>query len=115
MLLGESIYYDIFIFANIYNLINENYYIFQSQNVYSNMRRLQTQFDTSSMCIHGIRLDKQYLAARSDLASLVQHLDSHPAHVSIGGVANCGMGTFVTLVNIILTYLAIVYQSQPTV
>ena len=113
----------------IYNCL-----IFQSENLCTLIRNLDMQInilpmtpsyvrnigrsdlqDDSSITslVHKIDSLSQYLESRITLASLVRHLETCQLQVRVGGVVTLGMGIFVVFTNIILTYVAIVYQSRP--
>lgn len=50
---------------------------------------------------------------RNRLLLLSLHLKSHPPHISVGGMGGLGSSTLVVLVNVALTYSAILFQYRP--
>ncbi|XP_047490747.1 uncharacterized protein LOC125040237 [Penaeus chinensis] len=47
------------------------------------------------------------------LLSLSLHLKNNPAYISVGGVSGLGLSTLVAMVNVALTYTAILFQYRP--
>ncbi|ROT72852.1 hypothetical protein C7M84_008752 [Penaeus vannamei] len=53
------------------------------------------------------------LEDRQRLLSLSLHLKSHPAHIAIGSVGSLGTHILIILLNVALTFMAILYQYRP--
>lgn len=50
---------------------------------------------------------------RNRLLSLSLHLKNRPAHISVGNVGGLSSSTLVVMVNVVLTYTAILFQYRP--